>query len=133
MDRTYNQQLFKKDDKEQVKQFYKFLEILMQDSKEHYNDIHICQDDFYYIVEWFQNRWQDDFGTNKFWDVLEYDDAIYTEIKLPDNTYQWIPKGTKDEFMKKWLEENPGWVKDEYGVWYNTNDGWTNDFVLDGK
>ena len=120
--REYNQQVFSKDDKEQVNQFLDFLKILMISNEKHYNDIHIYQDDFYYIVEWVQNRWIDDYGSNNYWKLLNCEDAIYTEIYLPNRTYQWIPKGTEDEFMKEWHKENPGWVKTEYGTWYNTNE-----------
>lgn len=116
---TYNTQLFDKRDGEQIKQFYDFLKVLMVDNSKSYNDLHIYQDDFYYIIEWVQNNWNDEYGINKYWKSLNSEDTIYTEVYLPDSTYQWIPKGTEEEFMKNWHRENPNWYKNDYGVWVN--------------
>ena len=119
MDRNYNEQIFDKRDEEQVKQFYDFLKVLMADNNKCYNDLHIYQGDFYYIIEWVQNNWNDEYDMNNYWRLLEHEDTIYTEIYLPDRTYQMIPKGTEEEFMENWHKENPGWYKNEYGVWVN--------------
>lgn len=122
METIYNTQIFDKRDEEQVKQFYDFLKILMVDNSKHYNDLHIYQDDFYFIIEWVQNDWNTQYDTNNHWRLLEPEDTIYTEIYLPDHTYQWVQKGTEDEFMENWFKENPGWSKNEYGVWVNNEE-----------
>jgi len=119
MDRNYNRQEFRKDNEEQVKQFYDFLNILMISNDNNYNDLHIYQDDFDYVIEWVQNNWTDEYGSNAYWKLLSCEDEIFTTIDLPDGSYQWIPKGTEDEFLKEWLEENPGWTKTDYGTWIN--------------
>ena len=119
METIYNTQIFDKKDKEQVKQFYNLLKLLMVDNDKGYNDLHIYQDDFYYIIEWVQNDWSNEYNTNNHWRLLEPEDTIYTDIYLPDHTYQSIPKGTEEEFMINWHKENPGWFKNEYGVWVN--------------
>ena len=119
METLCNTQIFDKRDEEQVKQFYDFLKVLMVDNSKSYNDLHIYQDDFYYIVEWVQNNWNDEHGMNNYWKLLEPEDTIYTDVYLPDNTYQSIPKGTEKEFMENWHKENPGWYKNDYGVWTN--------------
>ena len=119
MDRNYNRQYFDKKDEEQVKQFYDFLNFLMTSNNIKYNDLHIYQDDSDYVIEWVQNNWIDSYGSNAYWRLLSCEDEIFTEIYLPNRTYQWIPKGTEDEFLKEWLEENPGWIKTDYGTWYN--------------
>lgn len=122
METVYNTQIFDKTDEEQVKQFYDFIKVLMIDNNKGYNDLHIYQDDFYFIIEWVQNEWCTEYGINNYWRLLEPEDTIYTKISLPDMTYQDIPKGTEEEFMRDWHKENPGWHKDEYGVWYNEKD-----------
>lgn len=119
MEKMYNTQIFDKRDEEAVKQFYDFLKMLMVDNSKSYNDLHIYQDDFYFIIEWVQNEWSTEYNTNNYWRLLEPEDTIYTEIYLPDHTYQWVQKGTEDEFMENWFKENPGWSKNEYGVWVN--------------
>lgn len=91
----------------------------MIDNDKGYNDLHIYQDDFYYIIEWVQSDWNTQYNTNNHWRLLESEDAIYTEIYLPDRTYQMIPKGTEEEFMENWHKENPDWYKNEYGIWFN--------------
>ena len=119
METLYNTQVFDKRDEEAVKQFYDFLKMLMVNNNKGYNDLHIYQDDFYYIIEWVQNDWANEYGINNYWRLLEPEDTVYTEIYLPDHTYQSIPKGTEEEFMETWHKENPGWSKNDYGVWVN--------------
>lgn len=52
--------------------------------------------------------------------LLDEGDEVYTEIYLPDGTYQWVPKNyDRDEFIKEWLNANPGWEKNSYGTWVN--------------
>ena len=78
------------------------------------NDIHIKPADLgAFVVEWEQAPWDHDYG-GKFEYVAE-DQIICYDVELPDGTFIYTPD--KDEYLKEWLEENPGWEKDEWGRW----------------
>jgi len=82
----------------------------------HYNDIHIKPDDCEaFVVEWEQRPWSGDYA-GKFEYVGE-EQVVCNEIIYPDGTSGYSPCSQEDE-IEIWLEDHPGWRKDEYGHWH---------------
>lgn len=111
-------------DKEQIEagELKTLLDYLMTEAYgkgQYYNDIHIKPADLgAFIVEWVQVPWSHEFGGH--FEYLEEDEQIFKEIHLPDNTYQYIlADEDENEFLDEWLKDNPGWVKNDYGMWTN--------------
>lgn len=51
-------------------------------------------------------------------EILDVDERVYKEIRLPDDTYVDIPAETDEkEFINDWLKDNPGWERTSYGTW----------------
>lgn len=91
------------------------LEISDEQEDSHY-DIHITSDGYCTIVEWCQVH--EDFG-GKFAFVDE-DQVVMTEFRFPDGHYEMFESDDEiDESLAAWLKENPGWVKNSYGIWVN--------------
>ena len=116
-----NSQFF---DKKQIEQgqMTKLLDYLMSeayDKGDYYNDIHIKPCDCEaFIVEWVQVPWSHEFGGS--FQYINDDQVVLTEYKLPDGSY--VDLASDDDFkdyLDSWLEENPGWVKTQYGTWTN--------------
>ena len=82
----------------------------------HYNDIHIKPEDCNaFIVEWEQTPWSHDYG-GKF-EYVDEDQEVCYDLDLPDGSSVYTPD--KEDYLKWWLDDNPGWEKDEYGRWHN--------------
>ena len=118
-----NQQYFSKEQIEK-KEHYKLLDVLISESYgagTYYNDIRIKPEDCgAFIIEWAQENWNDDYGTNGKFVYIESDQEVVTEYRLPDDSYiSFRNQDEYSEYLKEWLEENPGWEKTQYGTWTN--------------
>lgn len=96
--------------------FIKFLLDYNQDSdNEDYFEIHIYQEDTGIIIEFDKVPFSRDWGGR--FEYVDEDQLVVTELIFPDNSTELVPKGSEDIRLDEWLKENPGWVKNEYGVW----------------
>lgn len=87
-------------------------------SDKYFYDIHIFSDGYCTIIEWVESPYNDDDGVYQGrFGFIDEDEDIMKEIKLPDNSYAYVHRGEEDEYLNKWLEDNPGWEKDAYGLW----------------
>ena len=83
-----------------------------------YCDIHIYPCDCgAFTVEWVQAPCSHDYGSR--FECVNEDQVVCTELQLPDGT--WVTVPNPDEFMEEWLEDNPGWHKNDYGCWVCDN------------
>lgn len=81
----------------------------------HYNDIHIYPCDCEaFMVEWTQLPWSHDYGGR--FEYVNEGQEVCDDLVLPDGSRDYTPDG--EEYLKWWLEENPGWKKDRWGHWY---------------
>lgn len=119
---SINRQYFSRKQIEK-KEHYKLLDVLMGEtygSGEHYNDIRIRPEEDAFIIEWSQESYNDEFGFNGKFVYLEPDQVVMTEYSLPDNTSIFFETEEEySEYLKEWLEKNPGWEKNQFGMWTN--------------
>lgn len=102
----------------EVDAMYALIRFLNEQSykSEYYNDIHIFPADLgAFIVEWAQNPWNHSYGGNFVY--VDENQMVCTELKYPDGTFEYV--GDPEEALKEWLEEHPGWTKDDWGNWYH--------------
>lgn len=51
-------------------------------------------------------------------EILDIDERVYKEIRLPDDSYVDIPAEVNEtEYINDWLKDNPGWERTSYGSW----------------
>lgn len=82
----------------------------------HYNDIHIRPDDCgAFVVEWVQAPWSGEYD-GKFEYVGE-EQVVCNEVEFPDRHFEYTPED-ENVAIKEWLEDNPGWYRDEWGHWH---------------
>lgn len=114
-----NQQYFSREQVEK-KEHYKLLDVLMSENYgvgKHYNDIRIYLEDDAAIIEWIQVN--PEYSDARF-EAIDDDQRIMTEFMLPDQTFVFFEtKEEFDEYLKEWLETNPGWERTRYGNWTN--------------
>ena len=111
------------------KHFQKLLDALLDynndSTNNDFNDIHIKQCDFNYVVlEWEKISYPKDCISG--FCFLEEGEYIYKEVYFPDGHYEEVPKGQEEEVLKTWHQEHPEWVLTSYGTWTNTkeNEAW---------
>ena len=81
-----------------------------------YNDIHIKPDDCdAFVVEWEQRPWSGEYGGH--FEFVGEEQVVCNEVIYPDGTSGYSPCSQEDE-IEIWLEDHPGWEKDEYGHWH---------------
>lgn len=110
--------------KEQVEagEMTEFINVLLKQCHgkgNRYNDIHIKPEDCEaFSVEWINVPWDNAYGGS--FQYVDEDQAVMTEFYLPDSSSGWFwSEAEFNEFLKDWLEKNPGWVKTSYGTWTN--------------
>ena len=114
----YNQMIF--DCNEERKLANKFLATLLnhnRDCLDNYNDIHIYQEEDLIIIEWCQKHYNNEFFEDRGFKFVDCDQEVMTELILPDNSSEFVEPGKEDIALQEWLEENPGWYKDDNGRW----------------
>lgn len=92
-----------------------------KDSEDNFNDIHITTDGYCTVVQWIDRNYEfDDGGRFEFVDAGQ---KVMTECELPDNSIVmcYDEEDAKDT-LDNWLKNNPGYEKNEYGHWVNTNE-----------
>ena len=82
-----------------------------------YNDINIYQEEDLIVVNWIQRYYDDEFGICGKFKFVDTDQEVMTELILPDNSSEFVEPGKEDIALQEWLEENPGWYKDDNGRW----------------
>ena len=83
------------------------------------NDIHIKPEDIgAFAVEWVQVPWDHSYG-GKF-EFVDEDQEVCDDLVLPDGSRDYTPDG--EDYLKWWLEENPGWEKEEWGHWHKNEE-----------
>ena len=98
--------------------FITILNKLSYDSKTYYNDIHIKPEDCgAFSVEWSQEPWTGEYGGG--FQYVDEDQEVCTDLEFPDGHFEYVPVGAEEDSIEGWLEENPGWRKNEYGRWVN--------------
>lgn len=109
---------------EQVKagEMTEFLNILLKQcygKSKYYNDIHIKPEDCgAFTIEWVNVPWDESYGGS--FQYLDEDDRIFKEYILPDRSYVCFQfQKEYDEYFEQWMIDNPGWVKNEFGIWTN--------------
>lgn len=100
----------------------KFIEFILDfngdPDNEYYFETHIYQEENLIIVEFDKVPYSGEWG-GKF-EYVDEDQTVATELILPDNSIELVKKGTEDDALNDWLQENPGWSKNSYGHWeYN--------------
>lgn len=110
---------FTPENKENMKKLLKFL-VEDYDSKEYYNEVHITNDGYCTIIEWDNVPFDGTYGGTFRYVDEEHD--VLKEVEFPDGHYEYLPDRDEEWVIKEWLEDNPGWEKDEWGNWINTDD-----------
>lgn len=85
-----------------------------------YNDIHIYQEESFLIIEWDRTPYSGDWGGK--WHYLEADEIIQKEVSFPDGHYDYVFPEDAEEVFNEWCKNHPEWVKNEHGIWTNTEE-----------
>lgn len=85
-----------------------------------YNDIHIYQEESFLIIEWDRTPYSGDWGGK--WYYLEEDEIIQKEVHFPDGHYDYVFPEDAEEVFNEWCKNHPEWVKNEHGIWTNTEE-----------
>lgn len=116
----YNYQAFTP---EEVKQglFQDLLDYLMgynKKNRERYYDIHITTDGYCWVIEWVEVNYNEQYGQDGKFEYIPADSCVMTAYRFPDGHSEYFAtKAEFEEVLEDWLKENPGWVKNEYGLW----------------
>ena len=87
-------------------------------SEDHYCDVHVTSDGYCTIVEWAVVPCDGSYG-GKF-EYVDEDQYVTNEVRFPDGHYEYVPsKEEGDEMVAEWVKANPGWRKNQNGVWTN--------------
>ena len=118
MERNYNEEAFTPEDVEAglLNDLVKHLLDHNAKSDRAYYDIHITSDGYCSIVQWVSVPYNDEHYNGEFMYVDE-DEVIMTEIRYPDNSFEYILPGTEDDAMEEWGKNNPDWYKNDQGIW----------------
>ena len=82
-------------------------------------EILITSDSYCTIVEWVDIDYKYEWEEGRF-RYVPSNGYIMLEYSFPDNHYEMYESEEEyNEALKAWLEENPGWVKNSYGIWTN--------------
>jgi len=104
--------------KKELEAMYELIRFLNEQSykSEYYNDVHIFPADLgAFVVEWAQVPWDHTYGGS--FRYVDENQTVCTELKYPDDTFGYVED--PGEALNEWLEENPGWTKDEWGYWHH--------------
>ena len=87
------------------------------DDLDGFRDIRITTDGYCTIVEWCYNIGESGF------EFVDYDERIMKQVELPDNTIEYaFDEEDAKELLANWLEEHPGWTKNQYGRWVHESE-----------
>ena len=112
---NYNSQYFSSEDRKRGKDI-EFIKCLLNlDLSEHFNDLHIYEEEGAVIVEWVERPYTREYGGT--FQFVDEDEQVMTEIIYPDNSSEWVPEGSEDDCMTVWLKLHPEWEKNEFGIW----------------
>ena len=114
-----NRQYFSREQIEK-KEHYKLLDALITETYgvgNHNNDIRIHSEDDAFIIEWAQIN--NNYSDAKF-KFIDDGQVVMNEYILPDQTFIFFETNAEfDEYLKEWLEKNPGWERTRHGTWTN--------------
>lgn len=80
-------------------------------------DIHIWTDGYCLIVEWC-DKWFDSSIDSGHFEFVDENQVVLQEVLLPDNsTVYAIDDDDAKRLLKEFLEENPQWHKNQWGMW----------------
>lgn len=118
MERKYNYVAFTPEDVKEglMNDLIKYLLSHNEKSTRSYFDIHITSDGYCSIVEWVSVPYEDEHYNGEFV-FKDEDEVVMKELRLPDNSTQYIFPDEEDETLEEWLEKNPGWSKIN-GIWH---------------
>lgn len=120
-----NQMYFSHDEVEQGLHL-KFIEHLCnycKDSNNHSIDLHMYTEDDAIIVEWVQISYQDDCHSKYVLLQPALGEMVMIEKSFPDRHYEMCySEEDYQERLQEWLKENPGWERNNYGMWYNVEE-----------
>lgn len=90
-----------------LRSLLKFIIDFNAQSKESFIEIHLTYDGTTIIVELAQNDYQGDGSFNGSFKYVKDDQVICNEMLMPDKTYELVPVGAENEFLKEWLLRHP--------------------------
>lgn len=93
--------------------------LLEQSSKleDSYYEIHINNDGYCTIVEWYDKIYDMDYDG---WEFVDEEHEVMYIQRFPDNHYEYVNNEKEGQkLLDDWLTENPGWKQNEFGRWYN--------------
>lgn len=100
------------------------IKFLLEQSKkfeDSYYDIHIDNDGYCTIVEWYDKRFEDE--DNEGFRFVDYEHELMYRLDFPDKHYDYFySKEEAEKSLQEWLKDNPEWKKNEYGRWYNVKE-----------
>lgn len=101
--------------------FIKTLLSLDKDNQERYHDVHITNDGYCLIIEWCLVYFNDDACSH--FEYVSEDETVATIVEYPDDSTElaWDDEMAND-LLEEWLSANPGWHKNKFGVWTDSND-----------
>ena len=118
MERKYNYEAFTPEDVNDglLKDLLEYLLAHNRKSTRAYYDFHVTSDGYCTIVEWVSVPYEDEHYNGEFV-FKDEDEYVMKEIIYPDNSCEYIWPDEEKEKLDEWLKENPGWYKNQYGVW----------------
>ena len=113
-----NSQAFKPEEvkKGLLKDFLTMLLTISSKFEDSYYDIHITTDGYCIIVEWvdcFYNYPSDQFK------LVTENQAVMTELRYPDDSYEYVFPEEVDEKFQEWHKAHPEWIQTPCGTWTN--------------
>ena len=124
MKRNYNEKSFTPEEIEQglFDDLIRYLLDYNKKSKQDYYDIHITSDGYCTIVEWVDVMYNNEYGEDGKFIFVDYDQVVMIEKTFPDNHVERVLSEEEgNERLQEWLEQNPGWVKNEFDDWVYVN------------
>ena len=122
MERAYNYQSFTPEEVTEGLHL-DLLNYLLDHNKKNetqYYDIHITSDSYCTIIEWADVNYDRDYGPQGTFQYVPADGNVMIERMFPDNHIEMCyDEEDYRERLDNFLKENPGWVKDPFGVWTN--------------
>lgn len=107
------------------KHFEAFLKTLIDYNadfdNDHFNDIHIKQEENLIVLEWMQIPYSHEWGGT--WQFVGEDEVIMKEVYFPDNHCEYRFPEEAEDAIKDWINEQAAkgeiWEKTPYGTWTN--------------
>jgi len=121
MKTDYNSIAFTPDEVERglLKGLLDYIVTYNTNNKDRYFDTHIWNDGYSTVVEFIDRSYDFDYDCGRFEYVAD-NQKVMTEVILPDEHIEIVYPGSEDKVYKEWLDNNPGWRKNSFGIWTNT-------------